>query len=94
MLAVVIEPLNIDHSTIKYLLVPHAQLSLAKFKSLAGWLNRLPIQTTNVQLIVFSCKNQGTIVHFDIILKTHIAVFLCESTISRISVSQPAQLAC
>ena len=44
-----------------------SQLRLAKFKSLAGW-----------QLIVFSCKNQGTITHFIVISKTHIAVFLYE----------------
>ena len=29
----------------------------------------------------FSCKNQGTIIHFNVISKIHIAVFLCESTI-------------
>ena len=36
-------------------------LSLAKFKSLAGWLSRLAIQITNIQYVVFLGKNQGTI---------------------------------
>ena len=39
------------------------QLSLSKFESLVGWLTRLANQTTNIQQIVFSCKNQGTIIH-------------------------------
>ena len=44
--------------------------------------------------VVFSCKNQYTIMHFYIISKTHIAVFLCESAISCMLVCLPAQLAC
>ena len=37
---------------------------------------------------------QGTLIHLNVITKTHIAVFLCESTISCMLVCQPAQLAC
>ena len=39
-------------------------------------------------------QNQGTIVHLNVILKTHIAVFSCESTISCMLFCQLAQLAC
>ena len=39
-------------------------------------------------------RNQGTIRHINIRLKTHIAVPLWESTISSMLVCLPAQLAC
>ena len=70
------------------------QLSLAKLKSLACWLSRLENQRTKLQKSVYSCKNQGTIIHFNVTSKTLISVFSYESTISCMLVFQPAQLAC
>ena len=51
--------------------------SLTKFKSSAGWRIKQQIYSK----LFFRTKNQDTIMHFNVISKTHIAVFLRESTV-------------
>ena len=69
---------------------PHATfyckpLSLANFKSFAGWLSRLVNQITDVQLIVFSCKKSKHDIHFNLISKICSVVICCERTIMYLS---------
>ena len=73
------------HTSVSSKNVVVMHLSLAKFKSLIDWLGRLANHV---------CRNPGMIIHFNVISKTNIAVFLCESTRSCMLVCQPAQLAC